>query len=31
LIELGVEHEDDDKKIGFMIHLNGLGEAGNSL
>jgi LPS-assembly protein len=31
LIELGVEHEDNDKKIGFMIHLNGLGEAGNSL
>lgn len=30
-LDIGVEHEDNDKKIGFMLHLNGLGEAGNSL
>jgi LPS-assembly protein len=31
VLDIGFEHEDNDKKIGFMIHLNGLGEAGNSL
>ncbi len=31
LVDIGVSHEDNDRKIGFMIHLNGLGEAGNSL
>jgi hypothetical protein len=31
ILDIGVEQEDNDKKIGFMLHLNGLGEAGNSL
>jgi LPS-assembly protein len=31
LIDIGIAYEDNDKKIGFVIHLNGLGEAGNSL
>jgi LPS-assembly protein len=30
-VELGIERDDNDKKIGFMIHLNGLGESGKSL